>query len=169
MNYREEVREGRLYSELNKLLREHFSKICKSLNQKLKLFLRQKHYSLPFEAICRLEQHTWEQVTQWRVEIDFDDYELDYETLKPHYLGAFVSLEEVKGFSMLIFNFKIYNSFNSELAGREDEHINIQQLNDDGFVDQKLKEVKAFVKKLEDSLMKEIEKVDFNLLEYVEE
>ncbi len=169
MDYREKVRNGKLYLRLNNLLREQLPKIKTALSQELQSFLKNKQITKPLDVIYKLEFHGWGQDTQWRIEIDFDDYEWSCETMKPHCLGAYIILEEVARKKTLHFSYQIYNTFNTKILKRESEKINEFQLFDGDFIERKLSEIDSFLENLNHLIMIEVKQIDFEQLAFPEE
>ena len=169
MDYRIKVRNGELYAGLNEILKERLPKIKTNLQTALQAFLREKNFEHSLEVICQLEFHPWGQATQWRIEVDFGEYEWSEKIMKPHYLGASVMLEEVAGKRTLHFSFGNYNSFNPKTTKGHSEKIKETQLSNSDFIQLKINAVEVFLKDLENVLLLEIKKIDFKQLEFLED
>lgn len=160
MKFREDVRNGKLYTSLNELLNRRLPEVKAAVEQTLKA------KNIDLEVFCRLEYHCWAQCTQWRIELDFDDYEWDFETMKPRGIGAFIMLEEVEGkMNVHYTSGKIYNTFRSTLQSKESEVIAHSGVHNSELVMSKIKEVTNFLDSLHEQLIEEVQWLDFDKLE----
>ena len=159
------VRKSKFYSVFNKKLRQEFPVI----KNKIEDYLKNNPNFNFLKVICLLEIHPWEQVTQWRIDIDFDDFEWDLEGGKPHFLGAVASLEEVERKRTLHCNFgKIYNSFNdNEEINNARIKMNYSNIDKPASIEFMEKEIDEFIKTLYPKFIKEIEHIDLERLSYL--
>lgn len=159
------IRKSKFYSYFNLKLKQEFPVI----KDKIRYYLKNKSEFSQLKVICQLEIHPWKQVTQWRIEIDFDDFEWDLETFKPHFLGAFASLEEVEGKRILHCNFgKTYNSFNrDEEINNACIKINYSNIDSTASIEFMKKEIEKFIENLYSKFIKEIDQIDLDRLSYL--
>ncbi|MFD2562863.1 DUF6304 family protein [Aquimarina rubra] len=155
------------YKEINTLLRNQFSAIKQTIHHRYEQVLKERQFYHALPIICRFEYATWGGNRQWRLELDFDEYQWSNETVKPHFLNALVYLSIGK--ELIYFKYQLCSSFNDELLPMEEEKIEIQKLNDTDFVTEKIEEVQQFLDCLPKRFIKEIEEIDFDDLEFLEE
>jgi len=155
------------YQEINALIRNQFSEIKENITSKYTQLLteRQFHHLLPI--INKFEFATWTGNRQWRLELDFDDYEWSNKTVKPHFLNALAYLETNK--ESIHFKYQLCSSFNEELQSAEIEKIAHEKLNDTDFVALKINELQQFLDSLPKRFLQEIENIDFEELEFLED
>jgi len=160
-----EVKTTIFYNALNQLLRTQLPVIKEELethlDEKMKAF--DFKHSLFFENQFEKISHD----LQWRLEIDFNDYQWSQKTIKPHYLGVRFYLEQMN--ERIVFNYNLYNSFNETLGIKKPEELKLINLQDTAFVFQKTKEIKAFLNDLPNALAQELKLLDLNQLEFLED
>ncbi|NQY31367.1 MAG: hypothetical protein HRT69_18115, partial [Flavobacteriaceae bacterium] len=155
------------YKTINALLRNQFPVIKQNINTKYEQVLKEKQFQYLLPLICKFEYSSWGGNRQWRIELDFDDYQWSNKTVKPHFLNALVYLEIGK--EVIYFKCQLCSSFNDELQLMDTVKISHQKLNDTNFVADKIKEIELFLKDLPKRFIKEIEKVNFKELEFLED
>jgi len=162
------VESSLFYKSINILLREQFPKIKQKIHTKYEQILKERQFQYPLPIICRFEYSAWEGGNrQWRIELGFDNYQWSNKTVKPHFLNALVYLEI--GQEVIHFKYQLCSSFNDILQPIDTIKIVHQKLNDTDFVVDKIKEVQLFLKDLPQRFIKEIEKINFNELEFLED
>ncbi|WP_378173985.1 DUF6304 family protein [Aquimarina sp. SS2-1] len=155
------------YKEMNTLLRNQFSAIKQAIHPRYEQLLKERQFYHALPIICRFEYSSYGGNRQWRLELDFDEYQWSNETVKPHFLNALVYLSIGK--ELIYFKYQLCSSFNDELFPMEEEKIEIQKLNDTDFVTEKINEVQQFLNSLPKRFIQEIEKIDFDDLEFLED
>ncbi|EZH73452.1 hypothetical protein ATO12_16050 [Aquimarina atlantica] len=159
------VKKSKFYTELNALLREQLTKIKQNIDPVYEQILEEKQFDHPLPIICQFEYASWGGNKQWRLELDFDEYQWSNETVKPHFLNALVYLSISK--ESIGFKYQLCSSFNNILQPSEIEKIELKLLNDTDFVSKKIKEVERFLDDLPQYFIQEIEKINFDELEYM--
>ncbi|WP_108870055.1 hypothetical protein [Aquimarina aquimarini] len=167
MNNLEIVKRSEFYIMLNTILREQLPKIKQRITPIYSQILKDRKFQHPLPIIYQFEYTTWGGNSQWRLELDFDDYQWSNKTVKPHFLIAFVNIEIAK--DEVHFKYQFGNSFNDALQPIQPEKIKIDLLNDAAFVAEKIKEVNHFLDNLAKRFIQEIEKINFNELEFLED
>lgn len=158
------VKESLFYQEINSLLREQFPLIKEAITPAYEQILEENEFHHPLPIEYYFEYAAWGANRQWRLELDFDDYQWSNSTIKPHFLTALISIEI--GNEVIHFKYHLCSSFNEGLASMETEKIEISKLNNDNFIIEKVTELKQFLEGLPKAFLKEIERIDFNELEY---
>lgn len=162
----EKVVNSLFYEEINALLRNTFAIISEGVTPKHEELLKERKFNNPLRIICNFENVSLGiRNKQWRLELDFDDYQWSCKTMKPHFLTALVSIEVGK--EVLHFKYQLCSSFNEGLKPMYSQEIEQQKLNDEEFVIEKLKELTQFLKELPECFLQEIKKINFNELEYI--
>lgn len=161
------VRNSLFYKQLNVLLRKELDAIRRNITPQYEQILQKKKLEHPLPVICQFEFSSLGANKQWRLALDFDDYEWSYKTVKPHFLNAVVSLSI--GSEFIHFKYQLCSSFNDALAPNETEEIAIKKLNDTSFVIEKIKEITSFLKGLAQRFIGEINHINFNELEFIED
>lgn len=164
MTLSENIRNSLFYVSLNKLLREQFLAIKQQLAPRYKTLLHEIGHTNPLALICQFEMWPYQRVVQWRLELDFDDYQWSEKTIKPHFLNALVSLEI--GEEVIFLKYQLCSSFNDVLEPMKAEKIAIQKLGDPAFVTEKMNQITNFLSDLPEGFMKDMETINFNELEY---
>lgn len=167
MHETEIVKSSLFYKEINALLRDQFSVIKQSITPGYEQLLKDRHFDTPLPIICQFECGYSNKNQQWRLELDFDEYQWSYKTVKPHFLNALVFIEI--GTELIHFKYQLCSSFNDELDPMQSEKIEHQKLNDTPFIEGKIRELNQFLKQLPQRFIQEIEKIDFDELEFLEE
>ncbi|WP_299312669.1 DUF6304 family protein [uncultured Aquimarina sp.] len=162
---KEQVINSHFYKELNTLLRSELSKMKQSINSQYEKVLKEREFQYLLPIICRFEYASWGGNRQWRLELDFDDYQWSNKTVKPHFLNAFVSFDISKDF--IHFKYQLCSSFDEILLPMEVEQIEIKMLTSVEFVSNKIQEVELFLKNLPLRFIQQIKKIDFDDLEFV--
>lgn len=155
------------YKKINALLREQFSEIKQIILPQYTQLLEDRQFNNPLPIISKFEYAIWGGNQQWRLELDFDEYQWSNETIKPHFLNAFISFDTTK--ECIHFKYQLCSSFNETLLPMEQQKIETKLLNDANFVSKKIEEVKQFLADVPQRFMEEIRKIDFEELEYVED
>ncbi|WP_299602992.1 hypothetical protein [uncultured Aquimarina sp.] len=158
------VKESLFYREINTLMREQFPLIKGAIVPVYEQILEENEFHHPLRIEHYFEHAAWEANRQWRLELDFDDYQWSNRTIKPHFLTALISIEIGK--EVIHFKYQLCSSFNEELQPMETEKIELNTLNNDNIVIEKVAELKQFLEHLPKAFLKEIEQIDFNELEY---
>lgn len=161
----EEVTHSLFYQEINTLLRKELSIIKNEINLSYEQLLSKKQFKNPLSIICQFEFTGRALNRQWRLELDFDNYQWSNKTIKPHFLMALVNIETSK--ETIYFKHQLCSSFNDASLPMESEKIELQKLNDTVFVSSKIHELKQFLEQLSEAFLQEIEKINFNELEYM--
>ncbi|WP_025663117.1 hypothetical protein [Aquimarina megaterium] len=161
----ESVKKSKFYTELNAILRERLTKIKQNIDPAYEQILKEKQFNHPLPIICQFEYAAWGLNKQWRLELDFDEYQWSNETVKPHFLNALVYLSV--GTEYIHFKCQLCSSFNELLEPKETETIEIRRLNDVDLVTDKLNQVRQFLEDLPNHFLQEIEKINFDELEYM--
>ncbi|WP_299247397.1 hypothetical protein [uncultured Aquimarina sp.] len=167
MEEKEKVIHTLFYKEINALLRDQFSVIQQNITPQYEQLLKEREFPYPLPIICQFEYASWGRNKQWRLELDFDEYQWSDKTVKPHFLNALVFIEV--GTEWIHFKYQLCSSFNDSLEPKETEKIEIKRLNETEFVDKKIDEVQLFLDNLPKRFIQETEKINFNELEYMEE
>jgi hypothetical protein len=139
MNGLEHVKHSKFYTELNTLLRAELPILKEAIEPAYCQFLKEKEFQHPLPIICQFEYAAWGGNRQWRLELDFDDYQWSYKTVKPHFLTALISVET--GNDGIHFKYQLCSSFNDELKPMQTEKMAFSELNDIEFVEVKMKAV----------------------------
>lgn len=160
----EPVKHSKFYTDLNTLLRAELPILKQAIEPDYYQFLAEKKFQHPLPIICQFEYASWGGNRQWRLELDFDNYQWSSRTVKPHFLTALISVET--GNDVIRCNYQLCSSFNDELKPMQPEKIAFSALNDPEFVAEKMKEVKQFLNQLPERFLLEIQQLDFNDLEY---
>jgi len=163
----EHLERSLFYKELNSLLRNQFAAIVKNITPQYEQLLKKRQFKHPLPMMCRYEYASWGGNRQWRLELDFDEYQWSNETVKPHFLNAFVSIDVTKEF--VHFKHQLCSSFNEKLLPMEVEKTSIKLLDETNWVSKKTEEIKKFLEDLPQRFIQEIEKIDFDELEFVED
>ncbi|WP_299435673.1 hypothetical protein [uncultured Aquimarina sp.] len=161
------VKQSKFYTELNSLLREQFDTIKRDIDPVYEQLLEERKFPYPLPIICQFEYKGWERNVQWRLELDFDEYQWSSKTIKPHFLNALVFLEI--GTELLHFKYQLCSSFNDFLEPKETEKIELEKLNDTKYVSEKINEVQQFLDGLSRLFIQELEQINFYELEYMED
>ncbi|WP_157638218.1 hypothetical protein [Flexithrix dorotheae] len=164
MNGVEDVKRSKFYTELNALLRAELPKVKEDISPSFKKILKEKKFQHPLPIVHQFEYAAWGRNSQWRLELDFDDYQWSYKTVKPHFLTALMSMDI--GDDVISFKHQLCSSFNDELQPQQVEKIELSRLNDIEFVALKMKAIKQFLNLLPERFLAEVEDIDFNDLEY---
>lgn len=164
MNELEDVKHSKFYIELNTLLRAKLPKLKEDIDPLFNKILKEKKFQNPLPIVHQSEYAAWGRNSQWRLELDFDDYQWSYKTGKPHFLTALISMDI--GDEVIHFKYQFCSSFNDELQSQQAEKIPLSKLNDIEFVASKMKAIKQFLKLLPELFLAEVKYVDFNDLEY---
>ena len=167
MNEMQIVKSSLFYKEINVLLRDQFSVIKQNITPGYEQLLKERQFNHPLPIICRFEYASWGRNRQWRLELDFDDYQWSCKTMKPEFLTAMISIEV--GSEAIHFKYQLCSSFNDALKPMESEKIRHEKLNDEDFVAEKTKEVERFLENLPQRFIQEMEKIDFDELEFLED
>jgi len=154
------------YKEINELLREHFAVIKEDITSQYELILKERQFNHPLPILDRYEYSSWGGNRQWRLDLDFDNYEWSYKFIKPHFICAVVSFETTKGY--IHFKHQLCSSFNEALLPMKPEKIEVEKLNSVYFVAQKKKEIQQFINELPKRFLQEIKVIDFEELEFLE-
>lgn len=163
-NYREIVRNGFFYKNLDNFTQEIFPNLKMILSEKLNIICQEQDFSKPLTFIDLYKIHTWEQCTQWILEIDFNDYEWSYNNMKPHFFGFVIMLEEIPKKRELHFSCSFSNSF-SNFATRIDSKITEDEFNNSAFLINKLDEIKSFFDLYSKKALSELDKIEYDKLE----
>lgn len=154
------------YKSLNTLLKERIQLIKPLIDNSL-LLIKDKN-NKPLKVSYSLENHPCTQVTQWRIEVDFNDYEWDLITCKPFHLGGFISIEENLNRQIVICNFgRIYNSFNSNIEAISHTQITFSDLDNLEIVNSAIKKVNSFLDDFPKSFLSEVNLIDTKKLENI--
>ncbi|GFD83793.1 hypothetical protein KUL118_66550 [Tenacibaculum sp. KUL118] len=164
MNGLENVKRSKFYTELNALLRAELPKLKEDISPLFNKILKEKKFRNPLPIVHKSEYAAWGRNSQWRLELDFDDYQWSYKTGKPHFLAALISMDI--GDEMIHFKYQLCSSFNDELQPQQAEKIALSKLNNLEFISSKMKAVKQFLDLLPEHFIAEVEHIDFNDLEY---
>ncbi|MDH7447646.1 hypothetical protein [Aquimarina sp. 2201CG14-23] len=167
MEEKEKVMHSLFYKEVNALLRDQFSAIKQNITPQYEQLLKEREFPYPLPIICQFEYASWGRNKQWRLELDFDEYQWSNKTVKPHFLNALVSIE--MGTEFLHFKYHLCSSFNDSLEPKETEKIPIKKLDDSRFVSEKIDALKQFLEDLPQGFIQEIKTIDFNELEFIED
>ncbi|QKX04046.1 hypothetical protein HN014_03705 [Aquimarina sp. TRL1] len=159
------VKKSKFYKELNTLLREQLTIIQQDITPEYEQILKEKEFQHPLPIICQFEYASWGGNKQWRLELDFEEYQWSNETVKPHFLTAMVYLSVSAGY--LHFKYQLCSSFNELLQPKETETIEIKRLNQTNLVKDKLNQVRQFLEDLPNHFLQEVEKINFEELEYM--
>ncbi len=165
MEEKEKVINSLFYKEINTLLCNQFLAIKQNITPRYEQVLKNRCFDNPLPIIYQFESGYSDRNRQWRLELDFDDYQWSNKTIKPHFLNALVFIE--MGTNSIHFKYHLCSSFNDELEPMRSEKIEHQKLNDSVFVAEKIKELDQFLKELPEAFLHEIEKINFSELEYV--
>lgn len=161
----ERVIQSLFYKEINALLRKQLHAIKHDITPQYEQILKEKKFIHPLPIINQFEYAAWGANKQWRLELDFDDYQWSYKTVKPHFFNAIVYLSVGKG--TVHYKYQLTSSFNEELQSNDTEEIAIEKLNDIDFVSTKIKELNQFLQDLPQAFLEEIKNINFNELEYM--
>lgn len=162
---KEHMKNTAFYKVLNTVLRERLPEIKNEVEPVLQKTRKDNKFDYPLTYIFDFERISHD--IQWRLEVDFNDYEWSYKTVKPHFLGVFFSLE--KGKDVTRFYYNIYNSFNEDLENNKTEEIEDTLLGNDVFIEGKQKELNQFLDELTIRLIEEMKFLDFEQLEFLED
>ncbi len=165
MEEKEKVINSLFYKEVNVLVRYQFLAIKQNITPSYQQLLKNRDFDHPLPIIHRFEYASWGGDRQWRLELDFDEYQWSDKTIKPHFLNALVYLSIGK--ESIGFKYQLCSSFNDELEPMQSEKIEHQKLNDADFVAEKIGQLNKFLKQLPEAFLQEIEKLNFNELEYM--
>lgn len=164
------IRQSHFYTEINKLLRQQLPTILSLIKQTL---LKQNNPNKnQLKVYCTLERHLWRQATQWRIEVDFENYENGYdETLRPYSIGGFVMLEEVRGKQILYCDYgRFYNTFKNDKTELEDnlpifdEQIAYTELENQSLTTERLNKINLFLDSFHDRFIDGIDSINFKQL-----
>ncbi len=165
------IRQSHFYTEINELLRQRLPIILSLIKQTL--LSQNDPNKNQLEVCCILERHLWGQDTQWRIEVDFENYENGYaeETSRPHSIGGFVMLEEVRGKQILYCQYgRFYNSFKNDKTEIKDdttmfdEQIAYTELENKSLTTERLDRINLFLDSLHKRLIDGIDSINFKEL-----
>ncbi len=151
MDDNNDLRSTFFYKELNQILRAQLPLVREKVEPTLIALKRAHQFIHPLTFICHFERISHD--VQWRLEIDFDDYEWSETIVKPHLLGVFFSIR--KELESAYLSFRVVNSFN-------DDQVAYEKSKDK-------KEIMSFIADLVDCIIKELQYLDFKQLEFLAE
>ncbi len=163
-NYRKTIRNSIFYKSIDNFAKDTFPDLKRILSEKLNIICQEKKFPKSLHFIDLYEIHKWEQCTQWILEIDFDDYEWSYDTMKPHFFVIIIMLEEVVGKKELYFSCSFSNSF-SNFSTKINIKITEKEINNNEFISYKINEMKSFFNSLNKEVLREMNKIEYDKLE----
>lgn len=155
------------YKEINKLLREKFKAVKEKIAPHYEQILKEQQFNYPLPIHDRYEYSSWGGNRQWRLELDFDNYQWSNETIKPHFTNAVVSFDTTKDY--IHFKYQLCSSFNEDALPMKPEKIEVKKLNNADFVAKKKDEILQFIDELPKRFLQEIKKIEFKELEFLED
>ncbi len=154
----------KFYEELNRLLRKRLSMIEQGISRNCEQTLASKGLQSPLPLTTLFESSAYQSNRQWRLELDFGDYQWSNKTVKPHFLNALIYISAGK--DSINLKYQLCSSFNDDLNPMAPQTIPLSLLNDSLFVESKINEVSDFLDRLATDFLIEVEKIDINELEY---
>ena len=180
-NFKTKVRNGTLYKGVEKLIDENFETLANTIQQ----YLVDAHLDLEVYAYTSTDESS--HISNWGIEIDFDDCQWSAVLVKPHWMEISISLEEIEDIEKHYFwsksereiaknntlvlriskfrnSFKLHRkeyNYNSCRNVRE-THIALQDLENKSIIDQELKAVKEWIESIYEQFTKAIDTIDRN-------
>jgi len=183
VNYRDKVRNGTLYRAIDELITKEFAILEKQIQD----YIDASDLDLEVYTDLKSSPFQLEHITNWSLNICFDDYQWSYVLVKPHWMDITISLEEIidkdncairrtasKKISennTLILSFgSLRNSF--ELHSKDyksnkkrkirETHINLANLENEKIINEELAAIKKWLKTIYTQFTKGIDIIDRN-------
>lgn len=153
------------FRELDTLLKASLPRIQQAIEPELVHYLSENNFQTPLPLIYHTCYTAWGSNTQWRLELDFDDYQWSYETIKPHVLAAYITIEA--GGDWINFKFQLGNTFCNLIEYQKPVKIDYMLLEDHAFVALRITEVNVFLTDLPTAFMQEVKKIPLDDLEFI--
>jgi len=189
VNYRDKVRNGTLYKAIDELITKEFAILEKQIQD----YLDASDLDLEIYTDLKSNPFQLEHITNWSLNIYFDDYEWSYVLAKPHWMGITISLEEIENkdkcsiircaskkivenntlilsISNLRNSFELHSkdyNYNKEDCEFRETHINLANLENEKIINEELVAIKEWLKTIYMQFTKGIDIIDRNDLEFI--
>jgi len=185
INYRDKVRNGTLYRAIDELITKEFAILEKQIQD----YLDASDLDLEIYAVLKSNPFRLDHITNWSLNIDFDDYQWSYVSVKPHWMSIIISLEEienkdkcsiircaskkiVENNTLILSNSNLRNSFELHSKNYDNKkrkiretHINLANLENEKIINEELVAIKKWLKTIYTQFTKGIDIIDRNDLE----
>jgi len=183
VNYRDKVRNGTLYRAIDELITKEFAILEKQIQD----YLDASDLDLEIYADLKSNPFRLDHITNWSLNIDFDDYQWSFVSAKPHWMYITISLEEIidkdncaiirtaskkisKNNTLILSFGSLRNSF--ELHSKDyksnkkrkirETHINLANLENEKIINEELIAIKKWLKTIYTQFTKGIDIIDRN-------